>query len=138
MNGILTLRWDHVDFRRGCITVENAKNDEIREVAMSASLTGALRSVNVHAKGAHVFNREGEGAREVSSAGVAELEDARDLSWRAPYWTKVSMMGLPHRSEARSLSQYLCIEKGDHQDQGREAQSSEDQKDRNLQQFFPP
>jgi integrase len=51
------LRWDQVDFKRGCIIIENTKNSEIREVHMNTTLTETLQSLKVNASEDYVFSR---------------------------------------------------------------------------------
>jgi len=57
---ILNLRWNQVDFERECVVVVYAKNDEVREIPMSATLTDCLTHVKVLSKGEYVFSRQEE------------------------------------------------------------------------------
>lgn len=97
---ILNLKWDQIDFGRGCVIVENTKNDEVRDIPMNVTLTDWMTNVMVLSKGEYVFSRqEGEPPKSIRTAFEnavkrAELGGFRFHDIRHAFASRLVMSGV--------------------------------------------
>ena len=83
---ILGLRWENVDFRAGCITVEKTKNGEIRKIPMNETLTTTLKNVRNPAQSSgYVFGESGNSE---------PAEKRRFLDVKRAWWHALKKAGI--------------------------------------------